>query len=155
MRPLDAYLADYAADHRNPVNRALHKVCVPVIVFSLIGLLWSLPVPAVAGRWPAIVNWSLPVVVLALGWYLRLSPRLAAGMALFVLASFALIAVLDRLDTPLWLSSGALFAAAWAGQFVGHAFEGRRPSFLRDLRFLLIGPLWVLGGFYARLGLRA
>jgi uncharacterized membrane protein YGL010W len=33
---------------------------------------------------------------------------------------------------------------AWIGQFYGHKIEGKKPSFLKDLEFLLIGPLWVI-----------
>jgi uncharacterized membrane protein YGL010W len=45
----------------------------------------------------------------------------------------------------------AVFVVAWIGQFIGHKIEGKKPSFLEDLRFLLIGPLFVLGFLYRRL----
>ena len=61
---------------------------------------------------------------------------------------------LAALATPLWQSCLAIFVVAWIGQFVGHAVEGRRPSFFKDLQFLLIGPLWLLSFAYRRLGLR-
>lgn len=35
------------------------------------------------------------------------------------------------------------FAAGWALQFAGHAFEGKKPSFASDLRYLAIGPVWI------------
>jgi uncharacterized membrane protein YGL010W len=47
----------------------------------------------------------------------------------------------------------AIFVVAWIGQFIGHKIEGKKPSFLDDLRFLLIGPLFVLGFLYRRLRL--
>lgn len=155
MTRASAYLSAYAADHQNPVNRRLHTICVPIIVVSLLGLLWSVPVPVAAATLPTYVNWAGVTVVAALLWYLLLAPRLALGMAVGAALALAAVAVLDRLESPLWMTSAALFLAAWAGQFVGHAFEGRRPSFLRDLRFLLIGPLWVMSGLYARLGIPA
>ncbi len=37
---------------------------------------------------------------------------------------------------------------------IGRLAEGRRPSLFKDLRFLLIGPLWLLAAAYRRLGLR-
>jgi uncharacterized membrane protein YGL010W len=37
-----------------------------------------------------------------------------------------------------------LFVVGWIFQFVGHAFEGKAPSFFRDPTFLLVGPLWLL-----------
>ena len=45
-----------------------------------------------------------------------------------------------------------VFVVAWIGQFVGHHIEGRRPSFLTDLTYLLIGPIWVLNKLYRKLG---
>jgi uncharacterized membrane protein YGL010W len=47
--------------------------------------------------------------------------------------------------------SVSVFVIAWIGQFVGHKIEGKKPSFFDDLRFLLIGPLFVLGFLYRRL----
>jgi uncharacterized membrane protein YGL010W len=60
---------------------------------------------------------------------------------------------LAQLPWPLWLTSLVIFVVAWIGQFVGHAVEGERPSFFKDLQFLLIGPLWLLAAAYRRFGL--
>lgn len=38
----------------------------------------------------------------------------------------------------------AMFVFGWMLQFVGHAFEGKAPSFFRDPTFLLIGPVWFM-----------
>jgi uncharacterized membrane protein YGL010W len=38
----------------------------------------------------------------------------------------------------------ALFVIGWILQFIGHAFEGKAPSFFSDPRYLLIGPMWFL-----------
>lgn len=147
-------LAEYAADHRHPVNERLHRLCVPAIVISLLGLLWALPFPALAEDMPRIANWATLALIAALAWYLRLSPRLGLGMAVVAAIALGIVAALAMLPAPLWLVSASIFAAAWVGQFIGHAYEGRRPSFLRDLRFLLVGPLWLLAGAYERLGIR-
>ena len=53
MQPVDYYLDEYGKDHQNPVNKNLHRICVPAIVVSLLGLLWAMPVPdAFAGDRP-------------------------------------------------------------------------------------------------------
>ena len=52
---------------------------------------------------------------------------------------------------PVLPASTAIFVVAWIGQFVGHKIEGKKPSFFEDLRFLLIGPLFVLSFLYRRL----
>jgi len=43
-----------------------------------------------------------------------------------------------------WRVSLGLFVIGWIFQFVGHAFEGKRPEFLHDWRFLLVGARWWL-----------
>ena len=154
MKPVERLLGEYAADHQHPFNRRIHTLCVPAIAVSLLGLLASLPVPGSLRAMAPAANWALFLLAGALAWYLWLSPRLAAGMAIAAALAMLLVAALSRLPGPLWLSSGVLFLLAWAGQFAGHAAEDRRPSFLRDLRFLLIGPLWLLAELYRRLHLR-
>lgn len=137
-RTIDVLLDQYSDSHRNPVNELIHVVCVPVIVFTLLGILWSLH-PALA----------LAAALAALVYYFRLSPPFAVGMLLMSAAMLAVLALMPRY-TVLPLSI-AIFVVAWIGQFIGHQIEGKKPSFLDDLRFLLIGPLFVLGFLYRRL----
>lgn len=137
MRTIDALLAQYGDSHRNPVNEWVHIVCVPLIVFSVLGLLWSLhAVVALAGS------------AAALAYYLKLSRPFALGMlAMLGLMLTVLAALPATVVLPL---SVALFVLAWIGQFIGHRIEGKKPSFFDDLRFLLIGPLFVLAFAYRR-----
>jgi uncharacterized membrane protein YGL010W len=58
------------------------------------------------------------------------------------------------LPLPLWITSIIIFALAWVGQFYGHAVEGKKPSFLKDVQFLMIGPAWVLAFLYRKLGIK-
>jgi uncharacterized membrane protein YGL010W len=53
-----------------------------------------------------------------------------------------------------WLASAILFVLAWIGQFIGHGIEGQRPSFFKDVQFLMIGPLWLMAALYRRAGIR-
>ena len=100
------------------------------------------------------MNWGTLFMMASVVYYFIMSPRLAVGM-LGVIALFAAILVwLDGLRTPLWLICVAVFALAWVGQFLGHAVEGKRPSFFKDLQFLMIGPMWLLSFVYRRLGIR-
>ena len=133
---------------------ALHELCVPLIVLSALGLIHAIPVPpALAAPWPGF-RWSYLVIGIGLLYYARLSLPLALGMAPVLLAMAVVLEAVRRAGLPLAMLSLGLFVLAWIGQFVGHGIEGRRPSFFKDLQFLLIGPLWVLGGLYRRLGLR-
>jgi uncharacterized membrane protein YGL010W len=137
-RSIDTLLAQYSDSHRNPTNELIHIVCVPVIVFTLLGILWAIhPVLALAAG------------VGALWYYAKLSRPFALGMLLMLALMLGVLAMMPTL-TVLPLSI-ALFVVAWIGQFIGHKIEGRKPSFLDDLRFLLIGPLFVLAFLYRRL----
>jgi len=146
------WLDEYAASHGNPVNKALHWVCVPLIVWSLIGLLWSLPAPGRAQL--AYANWASYAVAAAVLYYAMLSVPLALG-ALPVLAVmlFSVDALSQLGQVPVWGLSAAVFVLAWLGQFIGHALEGKRPSFFKDVQFLLIGPIWLLAAVYRRAGI--
>jgi len=152
MRTVAEWLGEYGASHQNPTNKLLHWICVPPIVLSVMGLLWALPVPVVfadASHW---LNWATLAAAAALVYYFALSPALAAGVLLAFLVLLALTHSLAQLPWPLWLTSVVIFIVAWIGQFVGHAYEGKRPSFFKDVQFLLIGPLWLLAAAYRRFG---
>lgn len=139
-RPIDTLLAKYAESHLNHVNELIHIVCVPVIVFTLLGIVWALhPLAALATS------------AAALRYYFQLSKPFAIGMLVMSAAMLGLLSALPPAAVlPL---SIAIFVLAWIGQFIGHQIEGKKPSFLEDLRFLLIGPLFVLGFLYRRLKL--
>jgi uncharacterized membrane protein YGL010W len=155
MRTAAQWLYEYGDSHRNHTNKALHWICVPVIAWCVLGLLWSLPFPqAVRAEHPA-VNWGSLAVLAALLYYALLSIRLAFGAFLLLLAMLWSIDRLDHLQgIPLRSICIVLFVLAWIGQFIGHAIEGKRPSFFKDVQFLMIGPLWLLADVYRRLGVR-
>jgi uncharacterized membrane protein YGL010W len=148
-------LAEYSADHQNPFNRLMHSICVPLIAIALIGLLWAIPVPGLWASSSPWFNFGTATLIVLNVYYLRLAPRLGIGMVVAALLVAPLLAFVAGLPAPLWLTSLFVFTCGWIGQFIGHYVEGRRPSFFRDLRFLLIGPLWVLAKFYRVLGIRA
>lgn len=150
MRSIHAWLTEYGESHQHPTNKLIHWICVPLIVLSLIGLLWSIPVPTVLPGLPLLANWATLFIALALVYYLLLSPPLALGMLVFSVVVIGITAWLDTFALPLWLIAVIIFVLAWIGQFIGHKIEGRKPSFFKDLQFLLIGPLWLLAFIYRR-----
>jgi uncharacterized membrane protein YGL010W len=153
MRTVEDWLGEYSQSHQHPTNKLLHWICVPPIVLSVMGLLWSIPVPESLARLSPALNWATLVALATLLYYLFLSPRLALGIAVAFAALLALTAALSTLPWPLWVTSLVIFVVAWVGQFIGHAIEGQRPSFFKDVQFLLIGPLWLLAAAYRRLSL--
>ncbi len=158
MRTTAQWLAEYGESHQHGTNKLIHWICVPLIMFSLIGLLWSIPAGALQSLFPQsiaeFVNWGTLFLVLALLFYLRLSFAMFLGM----LCIGTIMAVGNYLLSrntalPLWAVSLIIFAGAWVGQFIGHKIEGKKPSFLKDVQFLLIGPAWLLSFVYKKLGI--
>lgn len=144
MKTMNDWLSEYAETHQNKTNRAIHLICVPAILFSVVGMLWCIPqgflldIPYVS----PILNWSHVVCALALIFYARIGIK-PFEIMFFTFAVINLILIcLQPYVNLLWLNI-IIFVVAWIGQFYGHHVEGKKPSFFQDLQFLLIGPLWV------------
>lgn len=139
MKKINKMLDDYSASHQNRTNQIIHKFCVPTILFSVIGLILVIPSPSFFGE----LNWALISIILAFTYYLKLSLKYALLMIpVFVLMYFGNVFLLEK--GILLLASIIIFILSWLVQFWGHEIEGKKPSFLKDVFFLLIGPLWVL-----------
>ena len=139
MRRVEALLERYGASHRHPRNEAIQWVCVPLITWSLLALLWWLS--------PAAAYLLIGGATL---FYLMLSFTLAIGMLALAALMVYPLTQLGEATLPL---AFAVFVAAWVGQFVGHRIEGKKPSFLEDVRYLLVGPAWLLAKVYRRVGI--
>ncbi len=150
QRRVDRLLAEYGESHKNETNKLVHWICVPMIVWAIFAMLWALPTPGMMSAIPGL-NWAMVALVLAVGYYLALSVPLAAGFALFG-AFCILLTIAVQSIASLWLVAGIVFFAAWAAQFWGHKVEGKKPSFLKDIQFLLVGPAWLLHFLYRRAG---
>ncbi len=150
LRPVDVYFDKYAESHQNSTNKTIHWICVPLIVFSLLGLVWAIPFPQLKflGQYSAYFNWASFLIAFAIYYYYKLSPVLSYIMLLVVFAMSYGIIELDAVQKAggpaLWLVCLVIFVVSWIGQFIGHKIEGKKPSFLDDIKFLLIGPIWLL-----------
>jgi uncharacterized membrane protein YGL010W len=157
MKSIDTWLTEYGASHQNHTNKLIHWICVPLIVFSLIGMLWSIPTGALTAWAPAsiapFINFGTFFLALSVIYYAVLSRTLFLGMV--VVATLVTLGnyQLAQLSTPLWLISLAIFVAAWIGQFIGHKIEGKKPSFFEDLQFLMIGPAWCMSFLFRKVGI--
>ena len=148
MRSVADWFGEYALSHADPTNKVLHWISVPLIVLAVMGFLWSVPVPSGFADISPWINWATLTVLVALIYYVTLSRRLAVGVAIAFGVQLAILQALSELPWPLWATSLAIFIAAWIGQFTGHAIEGKRPSFFKDIQFLMIGPLWLVASLY-------
>lgn len=153
MKTINQWLAEYGESHQNPVNKTVHWVCVPLIFFSIVGLLFSIKLPFFSlGTMQG--NVALIIVGFTLVYYFTLSKSLTVGLLLFICICIYLCHLIDQSGFfPLWQVSVTVFVLAWVGQFWGHKVEGKKPSFLKDLQFLMIGPAWLMSFIYQRLGI--
>ena len=150
-RQIDRWFAGYSSDHRHPNNQRIHVFAVPLLLWSVIALLWCVPVPGTLFR-PGL--WAALAMFFAWMFYYRASRRLGLGMlAVFVALAWLTRWQHDVLGTAqlLYLATG-VFVVGWIAQLVGHRIEGRKPSFLTDLTYLLIGPAWVVAKLYRKFG---
>jgi uncharacterized membrane protein YGL010W len=154
MKPAQRWLDEYGESHQHPLNQKIHWICVPLIMLSLVALLSLLPLKlAMLNQYPILNHSGFLLVVIASFYYFFLSIPLFAGM--IPVSALMLFAVdfLALVPLPLWQTATAIFVPAWIGQFYGHKVEGKKPSFLKDVQFLLIGPLWLLSKLYRRYGI--
>ena len=142
QRRVDALLAHYGTSHTHPTNEVIHFVAIPLIMLSLVGLIFS------AHPWAAYAFIGASWV-----YYVRLSMVFFAAM---VLGSIAMLAAIHALDARGLLlgTSVAVFVVAWIFQFIGHKVEGKKPSFFEDIQYLWVGPLFVLSKLLLKLGVR-
>lgn len=156
MKRIDRLLAEYGESHQNHTNKTIHWICVPLIFLSIVGLIASIPagpLESLFGAASFFANWAVIVLILVTVYYLSLSVSLTVGMVLFALLCIFVTRAIPQLGVPLWLGSLAVFVLAWIGQFYGHQVEGKKPSFFKDLQFLLIGPAWLMHFIYKRIGI--
>ncbi len=158
MKTIDQWLAEYQESHQNKTNKLFHWVCVPIIMWTVIALLWSIPhdylSTMIGGEAGTFFNWATIAMVLASMFYLRLSFTMFLGMTLVsVVMLIATYFIAQLTFAPLWAIALAAFVIAWIGQFIGHKIEGKKPSFFKDLQFLLIGPAWLLSFIYDKIGI--
>ncbi len=140
MRNVDRLFERYGESHRHPTNKAIHWICVPLITWSVLALFWSAsPVAAYV------------FIAAALAFYCWLSLSIAVGM---LAVTAVMVYPLTVLKTNTLTVAIVVFVVAWIGQFIGHRIEGRKPSFFDDVKFLLVGPAWLLADVYRRLGIR-
>ena len=131
MQDIQALFADYASYHKTKGNKAYHRVGIPLIVLTLIGML------ARAGV--GHLNAAVALIVVSELVYFMLEWRLAVVMLIvsvaFYFAGWAI---------PFWVNV-ALFVLGWIFQFIGHSvYEHKSPAFLKNVLHLLVGPLWIL-----------
>lgn len=146
MKTLREWFDEYSVSHQNMTNKKIHYVCVPLIFFSVVGMIMSIPskllIPLEKIH-PILGNWAFIAVILVSLFYFKLSFSMGIKMFVFTFICLVVNYWLALLVPVFWFSL-SVFVIGWIGQFYGHKIEGKKPSFLKDLQFLLIGPAWVI-----------
>lgn len=149
---MQQWLDEYGSHHQNGINKIIHWICVPLIFFSIVGLLYSVKIQYVVFEFR--LNLAVFALVFVMLYYQKLSVPLSFGMFLFSILCLFFCNLIEINGYKLWLVSIIIFVSAWIGQFIGHKIEGQKPSFLDDLQFLLIGPAWLMSFIYKKIGVK-
>ena len=154
MKTANDWLSEYGESHKNETNKTIHWICVPLIFFSVVGLFYCLKLPAKIAQGLQL-NVAMILILSVTIYYFILSRTIWFGMFLFGLICLGICYSIENYTViPLWLFCIVLFILAWAGQFYGHKVEGAKPSFLKDIQFLMIGPMWLMSFIYKKLRIR-
>ncbi|WP_339350556.1 Mpo1-like protein [uncultured Alteromonas sp.] len=140
MRTIEKLLLQYNESHQNKTNVLIHAIAVPSIYFVTLGLIWAIPMPDLIADFN--VTWAHIIAIPILFYYFKLSGPIGAAMTLLTIACFGGINLIAYYGVTVWLFCLSLFIVMWVLQFIGHKIEGKKPSFLEDLQFLLVGPAW-------------
>ncbi|NML56558.1 Mpo1 family 2-hydroxy fatty acid dioxygenase [Chryseobacterium cheonjiense] len=156
MRKIDLLFAEYAESHRNSTNKLIHWICVPLVFWSILGFISLIPSKSIGFIYIGEISYiSFAAIVLVTIFYMRLSLIISIIMFILmvIMESFA-YGINIRFKENAWLVYLFVFVITWIFQFVGHKIEGKKPSFLKDLQFLLVGPIWLLSFIVKKLGIR-
>lgn len=175
MKDIEFWLSEYSKSHQNKINKIIHWICVPLIFWSIVLILSLIPASflKVFNNYllNEISNWGTIAIIMGLFFYLRLSFNLFLGML-----CFSIIVILDihlKLylfehnkfwglfdfltisgEKFLFIQGIIVFIISWILQFIGHKIEGKKPSFFMDIKFLLIGPAWIISFIYNKYNIK-
>ena len=138
-RRVDQLIAHYGDSHQNPGNEVIHFIAIPLIMLSLVGMLFAVH-PYVAYAF----------IAASMVYYARLSVVFFVTMVVWSALTIGVVLMMGANVLPI---SVVIFVGAWILQFIGHEMEGKKPSFFEDIQYLWVGPLFVLSKLFGKLGL--
>lgn len=154
-KSIQQWLNEYGESHTNKTNKIIHWICVPQIFWVVTALIYAIPTPAAFAEISPHLNWASLACVFIILFYARLSLSLTVGMSAFTLLCYSTVVLFDQtFPGSLVITSVIAFVVLWALQFYGHEVEGKKPSFLKDIQFLMIGPAWLMSFIYQKMGLK-
>jgi hypothetical protein len=141
------YIDRYALSHQDPVNQVIHYICVPLLMFSIFGLLWAIPFPhfKFLGTYNGYFNWASFAIAIAVYYYLRISPLISYTM-LFVLLGFSYLIMMllswQALGGPaMWLVCLMIFIPAAGLILIGNSREKTSSQHGLNIKSLPVAPV--------------
>jgi len=156
MRKIEQLFSEYGERHQNGINKTIHWICVPLIFWTILGFISYIPAPHFyIPSFGYISIASIIALVIVSVFYFRLSIVVGLIMIFLMLIMEYFISLCNlQFGTKSWIVYLVVFIITWILQFVGHKIEGKKPSFLKDLQFLLVGPIWLLGFILRKVGIK-
>ncbi|PWN69274.1 DUF962 domain-containing protein [Chryseobacterium phosphatilyticum] len=156
MRKVDLLFAEYSKSHRNAINKCIHWICVPVIFWTILGFVSLIPAPHFCISYFGCISIvSLVVISLITLFYMRLSLLIGIVMiAIMTMMEHFIYLTNISVGKKSWILYLSVFVVTWGFQLIGHTIEGKKPSFIKDLQFLLVGPIWLLTYILKKTGIR-
>lgn len=156
MRKVDLLFAEYSKSHRNATNKFIHWICVPLIFWTILGFVSLIPAPHFCISYFGCVSiMSIITVIFISLFYLRLSLPISIIMIFMMfLAEHFIYLTNIHFEKQSWMVYLIVFIITWVFQFIGHKIEGKKPSFIQDIQFLLVGPIWLLGFILKKTGIK-
>ncbi|TDJ07448.1 MAG: DUF962 domain-containing protein [Deltaproteobacteria bacterium] len=144
MQFLEDWTKEFGHHHQNRMNQVLHQIFVPLLTLSVLGILWCIPTPEFFSLIPYL-NWATVTCSIGLLFWLAMDLKMAFGMLVQTIVMIWIISKVDNNpNVPLLFVSLFLMAISWGFQMVGHIIEGTHLTLEKNIKFMLIAPIWVL-----------
>ncbi|PWK77630.1 uncharacterized protein DUF962 [Mucilaginibacter oryzae] len=159
-RPVDRYFRDYAAGHQDPVNKLIHYFCIPLLGFSLFGLIWAIPFPHLGflGIYNGYFNWASFVIAIAIYFYLKLSPVISYFILFILLGfSYAIMELVNWQQTggpAMWELCLLVFIPSLSALLIGNTREVNYPQNGLNAKSLIIAPAYLLNQLLNKLRIK-
>jgi len=159
-RPVDRYFREYEAAHRDDVNIRIHYFCIPLLAFSLFGLIWAIPFPHLGflGVYNGYFNWASFVIAIAIYFYLKLSP-IISYFILFILLGFSygimeLVSWQQTGGPAMWSICLSAFIPSLSALLIGNIREATYPQNGLNIKSLVIAPAYLLNQLLNKLRIK-
>ena len=100
MKNIHDWNEEYGLYHKNRINKIIHWICIPLIMFSLFGLLSLINFEFMIAQGHYKISILGIFIILALGYYLRISKTLALGMLIISLLFAGIIDFISLNSKP-------------------------------------------------------